>query len=305
MRNDLKVNEMYGKISFQSLMIDLKGKVTTVTFVDDRDDTIHVDNGLGFWYDESMFELAPKKPRFKVGDKVKAKTGAPYGITTNGWEGTVTRVDDTMISVLGVPFRGEFGAEVDPKYFDLIEEKQPQKIVITTDGKTTTAVLYNGKQRIKEAKATCAEGDEFNFNYGAALALSRLNGLIAKAKKKSLLNTRSQMDRFLAGEIVIEVPDGKTMDFLRELEQKQPSLRWHAGQKPTAWGDKYKYFRIRKGTLGYLWKAPLNEVEESCEIWDGVKSASEEETPKEVPDIIKSMLALAAFMEFMKDKLND
>lgn len=130
----------------------------------------------GFIWDERGLEAACK---FKVGDKVRAKVGAPYWFTTDGWIGTVTEVFNTPR--YGNDFRaiGPCGSKdrefaLKEEYFDLVEDKQ--KIVITTDGKMTTAVLYNGKQRIKEAKAACAPDDEFDFNKGAAIAFERLTG---------------------------------------------------------------------------------------------------------------------------------
>lgn len=48
------------------------------------------------------------------------------------------------------------------------------KIVITTDGKTTTAKLYDGKKFIKEATAKCSPEDEFDFKIGAELAFRRV-----------------------------------------------------------------------------------------------------------------------------------
>lgn len=50
----------------------------------------------------------------------------------------------------------------------------PQKIVITTDGKTTLARLFDGKTMVKRAEAKCAPSDTFNFNTGANLAFNRL-----------------------------------------------------------------------------------------------------------------------------------
>lgn len=123
-----------------------------------------------FIWDERGLEAACK---FKVGDKIRAKKDAPYGVTTNNWIGKVIGIlAENYIRAID-----EFGREfvfLDEKYFDLVEDKQ--KIVITTDGKTTTAVLYNGKQRIKDAKAVCAPDDEFDFNKGAAIAFERLTG---------------------------------------------------------------------------------------------------------------------------------
>lgn len=48
------------------------------------------------------------------------------------------------------------------------------KIVITSDGKTTTAHMYDGKKVIKTAEAKCAPGDDFDFEVGAKLAFERL-----------------------------------------------------------------------------------------------------------------------------------
>lgn len=52
----------------------------------------------------------------------------------------------------------------------------PQKIVITTDGKTTLARLYDGKTVVKAAEAVCSPSDTFDFNVGAKLAMERLTG---------------------------------------------------------------------------------------------------------------------------------
>ena len=55
-------------------------------------------------------------------------------------------------------------------------EKPKRKIVITTDGKTTTAKLYDGRKTIREAEAVCSDSDTFDFNIGAGIALARLTG---------------------------------------------------------------------------------------------------------------------------------
>lgn len=122
-----------------------------------------------FIWDERGLEAACK---FKVGDKVRAKKDTPYLYTIDGWIGKVTNVYEGYITAVDI--LGHIFTHLNEKYFDLVEDKQ--KIVITTDGKMTTAVLYNGKQRIKEAKAVCAPDDEFDFNKGAAIAFERLTG---------------------------------------------------------------------------------------------------------------------------------
>lgn len=49
-----------------------------------------------------------------------------------------------------------------------------QKIVITADGKTTLARLYEDNKVVKRAEAKCCPTDTFDFKTGAELALSRV-----------------------------------------------------------------------------------------------------------------------------------
>lgn len=52
----------------------------------------------------------------------------------------------------------------------------PQKIIVTTDGKTTLARLFDGKTMVKRAEAKCSPSDVFDFGVGAELAVNRLMG---------------------------------------------------------------------------------------------------------------------------------
>ena len=62
------------------------------------------------------------------------------------------------------------------QYYDFVlAEDYNHKIVITTDGKTTLARLYDGKTVIKSAGAKCSPDDTFDFAVGAKLAMERLN----------------------------------------------------------------------------------------------------------------------------------
>lgn len=51
-----------------------------------------------------------------------------------------------------------------------------KKLIVTTDGETTTAKLIDGKQTIKTATARCSKDDEFCFETGAQIAVDRLLG---------------------------------------------------------------------------------------------------------------------------------
>lgn len=57
---------------------------------------------------------------------------------------------------------------------EMFEDIHNEKIVITTDGTTTTAKLYDGKKVINSAEAKCSAEDEFDFERGAGIAISRL-----------------------------------------------------------------------------------------------------------------------------------
>lgn len=49
-----------------------------------------------------------------------------------------------------------------------------EKIVITTDGKTTTATLYENDKKVKSASTKCSPDDKFDFAIGAKIAMDRL-----------------------------------------------------------------------------------------------------------------------------------
>lgn len=140
--------------------------------------------------------------KFKVGDKVIAKKNAPYGITTNGWKGAVTRVvNNNWIRVMGPGAIGSLGFSVKSEYFDLVTECN-QKIVITSDGTTTLARLYEGKNVVKTAEAKCCPNDEFDFQTGAKLAIDRL------------LEKYLDWDAFKAGKIAVKVTKDNFKEFV-------------------------------------------------------------------------------------------
>ena len=58
-----------------------------------------------------------------------------------------------------------------------------QKIIITSDGKTTTARLVDGKKTLKTAQAVCADSDTFDFTTGAKIAFERITAEEKKPEK--------------------------------------------------------------------------------------------------------------------------
>ena len=83
----------------------------------------------------------------------------------------------------------------------------PQKIVVTTDGKTTLARLFDGKTMVKRAEAKCAPSDVFDFGIGAELAVKRLMGEkpvtepVKDSEPAKLYCVKSFMDILSAGKI--------------------------------------------------------------------------------------------------------
>lgn len=115
--------------------------------------------------------------KFKVGDRVIGNSEGVYRTTKKGWIGTVTEVNGDGIFVHGPESASDRGFYVSAKYFDLYAPaKAAQKIVVTTDGKTTTARLFEAKKCVKTAEAKLSDKDTFSFEAGAALAVDRLLG---------------------------------------------------------------------------------------------------------------------------------
>lgn len=127
-----------------------------------------------YWHEHMISGLACT---FKAGDRVVGNREASkhYGITKEGWRGTVTGVyGDAHIKVRGPGIGCVMTFDVNPACFDL--DKTGDKIVITVDGKTTLARLYSGKDVVKSAEAKCSPDDVFDFAVGAKLAMDRLLG---------------------------------------------------------------------------------------------------------------------------------
>ena len=130
-------------------------------------------------YSEVFLEAAKESnPKFKVGDKVKiVKLG--FGISDK----TLTGKKFTVKSVEEKRGIGTVYKLSDPNDFSWLEWQLElvtdfPKIIITTDGKTTLARLYDGKKVMQTAEAHCSPDDKFDFSVGANLAMERLIGKV-------------------------------------------------------------------------------------------------------------------------------
>lgn len=98
------------------------------------------------------------------------------------------------------------------KLFKTCEEK----IVITTDGKITTAKQYDGNKVVKIAAANCSPKDEFNFATGATIAFSRLfDGDVNFVDD----NDSFDWNAFKKGELFVEVTKDNFDDFIKKAEK--------------------------------------------------------------------------------------
>ena len=120
------------------------------------------------------------KCNFKVGDYVIGNEFADdkYFTTRQGWVGKVVEVREHSFIAEGLNDFGKITmfTALNPRYFELYDNSQPSKIVITHDGKTTTAKMYRGMKLLETTTAECHPDDRFDFVAGARVAFDRLVG---------------------------------------------------------------------------------------------------------------------------------
>lgn len=104
--------------------------------------------------------------KFKVGDRVII---ASNECDHYGFIGRIVKSDNSCL-----PYKVQLEDGSTHWHTEFALKSFYETIIITADGKTTRAMLKNGRQTVKEAKAVCAPEDTYNFNTGASLALNRL-----------------------------------------------------------------------------------------------------------------------------------
>lgn len=84
--------------------------------------------------------------KFNVGDIAVAKAGAPYFITTDGWEGEVVGVHGSWINVTNDKHRDPTGYRVQAAYFDNKADGGGKKFGDLTDAEKGALLLaaHNG-----------------------------------------------------------------------------------------------------------------------------------------------------------------
>lgn len=141
---------------------------------------------------------------FKVGDRVRAVAG--YNINPNISKkiGTIIMIDynDSIFSVEYDEYidghdaggYGAYGYCWNHKLQDLEYVCEDNKIVITSNGKTTMAKLYNGKKLVKVSEATCSS-DKFNLERETNIII---DSLFSKEEETSDAET----EKFYTGNVV-------------------------------------------------------------------------------------------------------
>lgn len=116
--------------------------------------------------------------KFKVGDKVvfidnKKHRAFPICFPKVGTIGTIVSTHACNCYV-----QWEKGSTSENDLwctnYDRIKHYNTKSIHIYSDGKTTTAILKEGKTEVKKATANCSLDDTYNFETGARLAFDRL-----------------------------------------------------------------------------------------------------------------------------------
>lgn len=197
-RKDLKAGEPYkqdgeeyAKCMVTPSMAALAGKVVTIV------SSIHADRyrvgGSPFSWTDDMFEgLATESaPKYKVGDRVIIEKSNIETITHHkGLVGVIEKVWNTPDGhdYWVLPEKKGVGAA-----WCRVRCLAPSKIVVTTDGKTTTARLFSGKELVKTATAKCSPQDAFVFETGAAIALDRLLDREEKAEPEAPKFTKADL----------------------------------------------------------------------------------------------------------------
>lgn len=203
--------------------------------------------------------------KFKVGDKVRILDGSRIPDYCGSWTDEMAKhigevhevesIKDWIWGRVGIFLCGD-GVR-DYKWDERgLERADEGKIVITTDGKTTTAVLYNGKERVKTAKAECSPEDTFSLATGAKLAIDRL------LEKKADEPQGMDWGAFKRGEMSIEVTRDKFEGLMKALE-KRGYVMLSGGSKPTSVNNPWKAYESidkEQGIGGFVMRMLVKEL---------------------------------------------
>ena len=190
-------------------------------------------DGIGWcWFEACIAGLANK---FNAGERYKVGGDSEYEA---GNIIEITDVKGHMVYYKTIEGNPDFGDERfhENSHFanSLIpvteQNDSTKKIVITTDGKTTTAKMYDGKSCIKVSESRCCPSDTFDFQTGAEITFNRLFG---EQEKKFDWNA------FKSQNLAVIVTRETIKSFLSEAEKH--GCVWRSGTNPTEWNPAEEY----------------------------------------------------------------
>ena len=126
--------------------------------------------------------------KYKVGDKVRVRDDIEvyreYKMEDSKELAWITpemlKFKGEILTITEINQYGKYSVKEDNELWSWTDEMfsgmatSLPKVVITTDGKTTTAKMYEGTKLLKTAKSKCSPEDTFDFAIGAKLTLERV-----------------------------------------------------------------------------------------------------------------------------------
>ena len=183
-----KIGDMVQRINHNNGNKDCYFKVGQVgKVVKIRDDNfvdVKVDGKVNTWNAVKNLELVDTETfKFKIGDRVKVVNPAyHFKERFRGTEFTIESYNPNGKKTFHEPHYGVGGTYVwQESELELVTNS---KIVITHDGKTTTATMYKEDGSKEVATARCAPEDKFDFPVGAKLAMERLMAKVTGSEPK-------------------------------------------------------------------------------------------------------------------------
>lgn len=142
-----------------------------------------------------------------------AKDAQGYKAITDGSHGHVAYLSTSRCAISrSVHWSTRLSSLEHPVKIVFDECTDNDKIVITNDGKTTTATLYSNGKKTGIGTAICHDDDKFDIYDGAKLALERLE----KYKKEPEM---TDWEKFVKGEVNMRVPKKDIRNFLDRAEK--------------------------------------------------------------------------------------
>ena len=155
--------------------------------------------------------------KYKVGDKVRVRDDIEvyreYKMEDSkelAWiNPEMLKFKGEILTITEINQYGKYSVKEDNELWSWTDEMfsglvaSLPKVVITTDGKTTTAKMYEGKKLLKTADSKCSTGDTFDFAIGAKLALESVTEKEPKFKIGQFVRViNNDMNHFPIGQIV-------------------------------------------------------------------------------------------------------